>query len=464
MTFRLACAAACSLGVSSIAFSQDNVQSRIDSVVKAEMARQKIPGVAVAVVKGGEVMVAKGYGEANVEHHVAVTPETVFESGSVGKQFTATAVMLLVQDGRLALTDPITKFFPDAPASWKGITVRHLLTHTSGIPDYTTDAMDYRRDYTEDEIARMAFKLTPEFPPGSRWNYSNTGYVLLGIIVHKVSGRFYGDLLRERVFTPLGMRSARVISEADIVPNRAAGYQLVNGELKNQDWVSPTLNTTADGSLYLSLQDYVAWDRGLRAKKILTPESWATVFTPVTLTSGNRYPYGFGWSIDTVAGQLRIHHGGAWQGFQTYISRYIGDDMTIVALANLGASQPVAIVDGVAAILDPALASKPPQPIVDREPRVRERLEAILASTRDGRLSPNDFSYVRAGFFPGAANAYREMLAGVGKPDSVVLFDRTVLGDDRVYLYEVRYGPKTFRVRLGLAPDDKVSQFSLRRR
>jgi hypothetical protein len=255
-----------------------------------------------------------------------------------------------------------------------------------------------------------------------------------------------------------------VISESDIVPNRAAGYQLVNGELKNQDWVSPTLNTTADGSLYLSLQDYVAWDRGVRAKKILTPESWATVFTPVTLTSGNRYPYGFGWSIDTVAGQLRIHHGGAWQGFQTYISRYIGDDMTIVALANLGASQPVAIVDGVAAILDPALASKPPQPIVDREPRVRERLEAILASTRDGRLSPNDFAYVRAGFFPGAANAFREMLAGVGKPDSVVLFDRTVLGDDRVYLYEVRYGPKTFRVRLGLAPDDKVSQFSLRRR
>ncbi len=197
--------------------------------------------------------------------------------------------------------------------------------------------MDYRRDYTEDDIEKMAFGLTPEFPPGSRWNYSNTGYVLLGIIIHKASGQFYGDVLRDRVFKPLGMRSARVISEADIVPHRAAGYDLVKGELKNQEWVSPTLNTTADGSLYLSLQDYIAWDRGLRAKKILSPESWATVFTPVTLTSGKRYPYGFGWSIDTVAGKLRIHHGGAWQGFQTYISRYIGDDMTIVALSNLGA-------------------------------------------------------------------------------------------------------------------------------
>ena len=461
---RVSLAASLSVGATTLLAAQDHVQSRIDSVVKAEIRRQKIPGVAVAVVKGGEVMLAKGYGEANLEHHVPVTPETVFESGSVGKQFTSTAVMLLVQDGKLALTDSITKFFPGAPASWKGITVRHLLTHTSGIPDYTTDAMDYRRDYTEDDLARMAFKLTPEFPPGSRWNYSNTGYVLLGILVHKVSGQFYGDVLRDRVFKPLGMPSARVISEADIVPHRAAGYELVKGELKNQDWVSPTLNTTADGSLYLSLQDYIAWDRGLRAKRILSPESWATVFTPVTLTSGNHYPYGFGWSIDTIAGQLRIHHGGAWQGFQTYISRYMGDGMTIVALSNLGGSQPVAIVDGVAAILNPSLAAKPPRPIADREPPVREKLETILASTRDGRLSPNDFAYVRAGFFPGAAKAYQEMLAGVGKPDSVTLFDRTVLGDDRIYVYDVRYGDKVFRVRLGLAPDDKVSVYSLRRR
>src|SRR5512138_1925671 len=149
--------------------------ARIDSAVKAEMVRQRIPGVAVAVVRGGAVLLAKGYGEANVEHHVPVTAQTVFQSGSVGKQFTSAAVMLLVEEGKLALTDSITKFFPNAPASWRDITVRHLLTHTSGIPDYTTDAMDYRRDYTEDELAQMAFGLTPEFPPGSRWNYSNTG-------------------------------------------------------------------------------------------------------------------------------------------------------------------------------------------------------------------------------------------------------------------------------------------------
>src|SRR5215213_3554553 len=211
MTLRIAVrAASFCVVLSSVAPAQSAHQTRIDSVVKAEMSRQKIPGVAVAVVSKGAVMMAKGYGEANVEHHVAVTPETVFESGSVGKQFTSAAVMLLVEDGKIGLEDPITKYFPDAPASWVGITVRHLLTHTSGIPDYTTDAMDYRRDYTEDELEQMAFGLTPEFPPGSRWNYSNTGYVLLGIIIHKASGKFYGDVLRDRVFGPLGMRTARI--------------------------------------------------------------------------------------------------------------------------------------------------------------------------------------------------------------------------------------------------------------
>ena len=456
-------AAATSLAVRS-AHAQAAVEPKVDSVVRAEMTRQRIPGVAVAIVRKGTVTLAKGYGESNLELHTPVTAETMFQSGSVGKQFTSAGVMTLVEEGKIGLDDLITKYFPDAPPSWRGITVRHLLTHTSGIPDYTTDAMDYRRDYTEAELEKMAFGLKPEFPPGSRWNYSNTGYILLGIIVHKASGKFYGDLLRERVFTPLGMKTARVISEEDIIPNRAAGYRMVRGELKNQEWVAPKLNTTADGSLYLSLNDYIAWDRGLRAKNVLTAAGWATVNTPVTLTSGRRYPYGFGWSIDTVAGQLRIHHGGAWQGFQTYISRYLGDDITIVALSNLGASQPGAIVEGIAAVLNPSLAPKPPAPIADNDPKVRQRLEAILATTRDGTLSPNDFAYLRAGFFPGAANAYKAALAGVNTPDKVTLYDRQQVGDDVISTYEVAYGQRVFTVRLGLAPDGKVSIFGLRRK
>lgn len=436
----------------------------IDDFVRAEMDRQQVPGVAVAIVRRGEVVRASGYGFANVEHRVPVGPATIFQSGSVGKQFTAAVVMLLVEDGRIGLDDPVTKYLPEAPAGWRDITVRHLLTHTSGIPDYTPQDVDRRRDYTEDELARMAFGLTREFPPGTRWNYSNTGYVLLGVIVHRASGRFYGDILAERVFAPLGMSTARVISEADIVPGRAAGYRLVDGALRNQEWVAPVLNTTADGSLYVSLLDLVAWDRGLRAKAVLRPESWAQVFEPVRLASGNPYPYGFGWSIDTVAGQTRVHHGGSWQGFQAYIARYLGDDLTIVVLANLAQADTARFVDGIAGLLNPALIRSAPTPITDEAPETRGRLEQLLDAAAKGTLSPADFAYVRAGFFPGAARRMQDLLAPLGRPIRIDLLERLTLGDDTVSTYEVAYGEQVVTVRLGLAPDGRVSAFQVRPR
>jgi len=293
----------------------------VDAYVRAEMVRQKIPGLAVAIVKGGQTLKAEGYGVANIEHNVAVTPDTIFQSASLGKQFTAAAVMLLVQDGKLLLDDSIVKFLPDAPPAWKPIAVRHLLTHTSGVPDYTSATIHYRRDYSEDELARFAFGLTLEFQAGARWNYSNTGYLPLGCIIRKASGVFYGELLRERVFGPLGMQTTRVISEEEIVPHRAAGYRLVKGELKNQNWVSPTLNTTADGALYFSTRDLIAWDRGVRSGSVLSRESWRQIFEPVRLARGGTYPYGFGWNLELLAGQTVHRHGGSWQGFRTHLAR-----------------------------------------------------------------------------------------------------------------------------------------------
>ena len=312
------------------------------------MATQRIPGLAVAVIRGGEPVKVQGYGLANIEHRVAVTPETMFQSGSLGKQFTSASVMRLVEDGVLALDDSLAKFYPDGPASWREITIRHLLTHTSGIPEYTDGKVDLRRDYTEDDLARLAFELPLDFAPGSQWKYSNTGYVLLGAIVRKASGRFYGDILRDYIFAPLSMTTARVISESDIVPHRAAGYRIVKGVIENQAWVSPSLNTTADGALYLSLRDLIAWDRGLRSRAVVKVESWDEIFSPVRLNSGRRHPYGFGWEVDRVAGQVVQQHGGAWQGFKTYIARYLGDDLTVIALANLAQAQPARIVNAIA--------------------------------------------------------------------------------------------------------------------
>jgi len=446
------------------AAATDTLTSRIDAFVQAEMDRQHIPGVAVGVIKSGSVLEARGFGYANVEWQVPAGPDTIFQSGSLGKQFTSAGVMLQVEDGTLALADPISKFFPDAPASWQAITVRHLLTHTSGIPDYTDGTFDYRKDYTEDQLVHFAYGLTLEFPAGSRWNYSNTGYLLLGAIVRKVSGRFYGDVLADRVFKPAGMTTTRVISEADIVPHRAAGYRLVTGELKNQNWVAPSLNTTGDGALYFSIRDLIAWDAAVRARKVLSAASWDQVLQPVRLNSGKTYPYGFGWSITERGGKPLHEHGGSWQGFKTQFSRFIGDDLSIVVFANLAQAAPERIADGIASIVDPALALPEPAPIEDREPDVTKRVRQLVDAAREGRLAPAEFAYVRAGFFPDVPTQYAADLRAAGELRTVTLLDRRELGDDRVYLYALGFASGTMRLRLGIAPDGRIAVFSLSRR
>ena len=432
-----------------------------ETYVKAEMARQKIPGLAVAIVRNGQPVKMEGYGFANVEHDVPVTPDTIFQSGSVGKQFTAAAVMLQVEDGTLALDDPLTTFFPDAPSAWQHLTVRHLLTHTSGLPDYTAGTIDYRRDYTEDDLRKFAYGLTLEFEPGARWNYSNTGYVLLGIIVRKTSGQFYGDVLRDRVFAPLGMKSARVIDEASIVRHRAAGYVMEDGELKNQAWVAPKLNTTADGSLYLSLRDMVAWDAGLRARRVLSSASWKAVLSPVRLNSGKAYPYGFGWDVAEYAGRRAERHGGSWQGFMTHIARYPDDDLTIIVLANAAHADPGHISSGIAALLDPTMAVPELAPIADTDPAAQARVRTLLAHAAAGTLKPAEFAYVRAGFFPGRARRYKEMLGPLGPVTSLTLLSRRELGDDTVHVYDAAYASRVMRVRAAIAPDGKLADLSI---
>jgi CubicO group peptidase (beta-lactamase class C family) len=335
--------------------AQNSVETKVDEYIRAEMQAQQIPGLALAVIKDGKTVIARGYGLANVEHQVPVKPETIFQSGSTGKQFTATAVMMLVEEGKLSLDDKITKYFPDGPEAWQKITVRHMLTHTSGMTDYPQD-FDLRRDYAEDELYQRIKPIPLAFQPGEKWSYSNLAYVMLGLLIHKVSGKFYGDFLQERIFKPLEMTTARIISESDIVPNRAAGYRVANGQLKNQDWVSPSLNTTADGALYLTIYDMAKWDAALYTEKLLKKSSLEQMWTPVKLNDGKTHPYGFGWALGQVRGHRVIEHGGAWQGFKAQISRYVDDKLTVIVLANQIRTNQSKLAHGVAALFNPDLA------------------------------------------------------------------------------------------------------------
>ena len=341
--------------VSTACLAQESYEKKIDEYLRKEMQAQQIPGVALAVVKDGKIVLARGFGLANIEHQVPVKPETIFQSGSTGKQFTATAVMMLVEEGKLSLDDKITKYFPDAPESWNNITLRHLLTHTSGMTDYPRD-FDLRRDYTEDDLLQRIKAIPLAFQPGEKWSYSNLAYVTLGILIHKVSGKFYGDFLQERVFKPLDMSTARIISEADIIPNRAAGYRVANGQLKNQNWVSPSLNTTADGALYLTVYDMAKWDAALYTEKLLKRSSLEQMWTPVKLNDGKTFPYGFGWGLGNVRGHRIIEHGGSWQGFKAQISRYVDDKLTIILFANQARANQAKLTHDIAAIINPELA------------------------------------------------------------------------------------------------------------
>jgi CubicO group peptidase (beta-lactamase class C family) len=437
--------------------AQEGMSAKVDEYIKAEMQKQRIPGLSLAVIRDGQIVLAKGYGLANVEHQVPVKPETIFQSGSVGKQFTATAVMILVDEGKIALDDGISKYLDGAPESWKSVTVRHLLTHTAGMTDYPKD-FDFRRDYTEDELLKRAAPIPLAFQPGEKWSYSNLGYVTLGIMISKVTGKFYGDFIQERIFRPLGMNTARIISEADIVPNRAAGYRIVKGELKNQEWVSPTLNSTADGSLYLTALDMAKWDAALYGERILKKSSLDQMWTAVRLNNGKTHPYGFGWGLGEAQGRRVVQHGGAWQGFKSCIARFVDDKLTVVVFANLAQANPDKIARDVAEIYNPELKAPPVKAIEDKEPKVTALVKELAQKFAEGTADPNLFTpEARAVLFSDRAKEIHAYLKSLGALDLVELVERKEEDGNRVYRYRLTFKETILFYTVRLTKEDKIA-------
>jgi len=288
------------------------------------------------------------------------------------------------------------------------VTIKHLLTHTSGIPEYPDTALDYRRDYSDSQLVRLAAAQALQFAPGESESYSSTGYVLLGVIIHRVTGLSWGHLLAAHIFQPLGMRSARVNSDADIVPNRAGGYEFMNDTLRNQEWVSPTINSTADLGLSLTVRDLTKWAVGLDQGKVLSPADLEASWTPVRLNDGGTYPYGFGWEVTRQRGYRRIGHSGAWRGFQATIQRYPEFGLTVVVLANLAQANPPAIAFGIAGLMEPDLM--PPHLMTSRLSGAAppQRIERLLATIAGG----TDSLELTPGLIKGTSPARRKQIAG----------------------------------------------------
>jgi CubicO group peptidase (beta-lactamase class C family) len=319
--------------------------ARMDQIVQSYVANKSFMGT-VLVARGDRILLDKGYGSANLEWNIPNTPTTKFRLGSVTKQFTAASILLLEERGKLKTDDPIKKYIPDAPAAWDKITLFHLLTHTSGIPNFTSFPEYPKLEPFATDAAQIIgwFKEKPlDFEPGSKWNYSNSGFVVLTYVIEKVTGESYEKFVRDNIFTPLGMKDSGYDSNSAIIPNRASGYAPGKNGLENAGFVHMTVPQGA-GALYSTTEDLLKWEQGLFGGKVLKPASLAKMTTPFLQN------YAFGIGVSTVNGRKVISHSGGIQGFNTELSYYPDDKLTVVVLANVNGSAPGDIAGKLAAL------------------------------------------------------------------------------------------------------------------
>jgi CubicO group peptidase (beta-lactamase class C family) len=310
----------------------------IDDFIKGWIENQHVPAASVAVIKDGAVIKSQGYGLADIENRVPARADTVFKIGSVSKQFIASGIMLLVQDGKIALDDKVGKYLEGTPTSWEAITLRQLLTHTAGLVR-EAPGFDFNKLQLDADVIKTAYPVALASPPGEKYAYSNLGYFALAEVVTRVSGKSWPDFLSERVFAPLGMTATRVTNLAEIVPNRARGYAWREGKLQNEDdW--PAVRPS--GAFISTVVDLAKWELALSGDQILKEPAKREMWTRVKLNGGQTFPYGFGWQLDdwppdskVPTGVPMIRHGGSMNGFRAGYARWPNERLAVIVLTNL---------------------------------------------------------------------------------------------------------------------------------
>jgi D-alanyl-D-alanine carboxypeptidase len=331
----------------SLTQAQD-LAAKLDTLLTGYQKNRAFIGSAL-IAKGGKVIFEKGYGMANVELDVPNGPDTKFRLGSITKQFTATAILQLEEQGKLSVTDTACKYLAECPESWKAVTIHQLLSHTSGIPSYTDGP-----EFAQPKMMRIPLKpveilmLTKdkplEFQPGEKWKYDNSGYIFLGVIIEKVSGEKYADYMKKHIFGVLDMQDSGYDDSSVILKNRAQGYRSITDGFRNADYLDMSLPYAA-GSLYSTVHDLYRWDRALYTDKVLKQASREKMWTPVK----NNYAYG--WGVGEAHKHKQISHGGGINGFATFIARYPDDDAAVIVLSNNERANPGAIAGGLSGIL-----------------------------------------------------------------------------------------------------------------
>lgn len=311
----------------------------VDKIVEAQMAEHHVPGVALTIIQDGRRIRTSAYGFANLEWKVRVTPDTVFEIGSITKQFTAACILLLEQEGRLSVDDPVGKYLPDAPSSWSRITLRHLLNHTSGIRSYTgQEGFELARHLTQAQFVQKAGAWPLEFEPGAKYAYCNTGFNLLGYIIENVGGTNYWAFLSSRILVPAGMKDTADRNPKNLIPRRASGYELGgDGRMVNRD--SDITDVFSAGAMASTIGDLAVWNGVLDTDKVLSNASKKKMWSPTVLNDGTVHAYSFAWWLDPVEGHQRVGHTGETSGFNASFERFPDDRLCIIVLSNSGESE-----------------------------------------------------------------------------------------------------------------------------
>ncbi|HEX4119442.1 MAG TPA: serine hydrolase domain-containing protein [Verrucomicrobiae bacterium] len=306
----------------------------VDDLVRDQMNRHPIPGLALEIIQNGKPTKTAAYGLANLEWRTPATPQTVFEIGSMTKQFTAAGILLLAQDGKLSVDDKISRYLKDIPETWRDITIRHLLTHTSGLKNYTVlNGFELTRHLTQAQFIRKLGAEPLNFAPGDSWSYCNSGFNLLGFIIENVSGQDYWQFMRQRIFDPLQMSSTTNRDPRGIIPFRASGYETDSaGHYINRDY--DLTDIFSAGAIVSTVEDLAKWNASLDAKTLLTAASEQAMWTPVHLNNGTVHQYGFGWFLDPLKGRPNIGHSGSTSGFSASLQRFPADGLTIIVLTN----------------------------------------------------------------------------------------------------------------------------------
>lgn len=451
-------------GCTTIVLAQSGAEAKdpsaaIDAYLRAEMEQAHVPGTSIAVVHKGRLVFARGYGLANVELAVSAAPETVYELLSVGKEFCASAVMLLAEDGKLSIDEKLATYLSDVPPAWSDVTVRQLLSHTSGIPDYTEMSgwfATIRLDRTPKDLIDTVASQPLEFTPGTRWHYSNTNYYLLGLIVEKCSGKKYAAFLEERIFRPLAMTSTRMNDLSAIVAHRAAGYHWRNDALENAEPVSPT-HKWAAGGVISTVLDLAKWEIALQEGKLLTAVDRERMCTPVVLANGDTAHYGFGNELDLVRDHRVAGHQGGGLAFNAAHVRFPDDGLAVILLCNQTRAPSQEWARHIAALYLPAIAFAADAHIKDGDPEATERFRQILLDAARGVADPEAFApEKRDELVPFVRKAGPQFLGTLGDLQSLVLLEDRTDGAKHVRRYRSVYKTSSIVWTVEIAPSGRV--------